>query len=60
MSEGFSIKIDEAETKIVLQEIDTNGYLLLYLEGDRVKIVGNMSIKSLAPILLKLAAERVS
>ena len=54
------IKITDAETGET-QEIDnTDGFLLLYMGKDnRIKMTGKLDMKALAPILLKLAMEKI-
>ena len=39
--------------------VSTNGYLILYLEGEKVRFVGNMDIRALTPILTKIALEKL-
>ena len=41
-------------------DIKTNGFLLLYLVGDKIKSTGDIELKALAPIIMKLAIERMS
>ena len=38
--------------------IRTNGYIVLYLVGDRIQFKGDIAIASLAPYLMKIMAER--
>ena len=38
--------------------INTNGYLILYLVGDKVRTSGNISLASLAPYLLQGLASK--
>ena len=41
--------------------IDTEGgYLLFYFKGDKIKTSGNIDIKALAPILTRIALEKLS
>ena len=42
------------------ERITTDGYLLLFLEGDRVKTSGNIDLKALTPILTKIVLERMN
>jgi len=54
MTEIKIIEKDSNEKSIV-----TNGYLVLYLEGEKVRFTGNMDMRTLAPILTKIALERL-
>ncbi len=40
-------------------KVETEGYILLYLDGDQVKNIGVLDIKALAPLLMKLALDRM-
>ena len=40
-------------------DIKTNGYLLLYLSGEKIKTSGDIELKALAPLLMKGALERL-
>ena len=40
--------------------VSTDGYLLLYLEKDRIHMKGKMDMKAIAPILTKIALEKLS
>jgi len=40
------------------KQFPTDGYLLLYLEEDKVKSAGDIELKALAPLFLKLAVEK--
>ena len=54
-----------AETIIIINknqeniEVKTDGYLLFYLVGDKIKTMGDIELKSLAPIIMKLMTERM-
>ena len=39
-------------------DVRTDGYLLFYLEGDKIKTSGDIELRALTPILAKLALER--
>lgn len=59
MSE-LNIKITEIETGET-KNIDTVGYLLIYMDGnDKIKMDGRMGLKVLAPILTKIALEKLT
>ena len=47
---------DSGET----EEVDCEGYLLLYLKGEKIKIQGKLDMKTLAPILTRIALEKMS
>jgi len=42
-----------------METIDTTGYLIIYLKGETFKATGNIGLNDLAPILLKLAMDKV-
>ena len=52
----------EVELRAALQGLSERlrieGYLYLYLEGDKIKIVGNMSLSALAPLILEWVVKR--
>ena len=63
MNDNIEITINVKSSREVsppAQYISTNGYLLLYLENDRVKTSGNIDLKALTPILTKIVLERMS
>ena len=39
--------------------ITTNGYLVIYLDGQDFKFAGTLNIKYLAPMLMKYAMEKM-
>jgi len=41
-------------------DITTNGYVLLFLKGDKVKTSGDIELKALAPLLMKVVMEKMS
>ena len=41
------------------REYNSDGYILLYVKGDRVKVTGELELKSLAPLLMKALAEKM-
>ena len=58
MSE-LNIRITENSTG-ENKDISTEGYLILYLVDDKIKMQGKMDLKVLAPILTKIALEKLS
>lgn len=38
--------------------IQTDGYILFYLENDTIKTSGNIEMKALAPLILKAAMKK--
>ena len=42
------------------EEVDTEGYLLLYLKQEKIQMQGKMDLKAIAPILTRIALERLS
>lgn len=54
--------------KIIVQKDDasnpenviTDGFLLLFMENDKIKMRGQMDIKALTPILTKILLEKIT
>jgi len=42
------------------ENISTDGYVLLFLEGDKIKVKGTIDNKALIPIITKLMADKLS
>ena len=42
------------------KRVDTDGYLILYLVNDKIKMQGKLDMKVLAPILTRIALEKLS
>ena len=42
------------------QEIKTEGCLILYVEGDKIKMTGEFEAKALAPMFMKFAMEKLT
>lgn len=40
------------------KSISTDGYLLLYFEGNRIKSIGDIELSALGPAILKIAVEK--
>ena len=55
----FTIEIRDNDTGQT-NTIPADGYLLLYLAADKVKFTGEMDIRSLGPVIAKIALERMS
>ena len=51
----------ESELKVGLEKLTSQlgfgSYIFLYLEGNRVKIIGDLSLSALAPLLWKWLAK---
>ena len=58
--DSITIITDKGNPKETVQLIETDGFLLLFLKGDSIKSAGNISLKSIAPILTKIVLERMS
>ena len=43
-----------------ITDIRTDGYLLLYIAGEKIKTSGDIELRALAPLLAKLALEKLS
>ena len=39
-------------------DIKTDGFILLYLIGDKVRSIGDIELKALAPLLMKAAVDK--
>ena len=52
------ITIDNEGKEIT--HIKTDGYVLLYLQGDKVKCSMDLELKALAPHLMKYAMEKMA
>jgi len=50
--------VNEEEVRAAIenacQRLNIPGYLFLFMDGDRAKIVGNMSLSAIIPVLLNL------
>ena len=57
MTENTTITISKDQHNDV---ITTNGYLVIYLKGEEFKFTGSINMKDLAPLLLKIAVEKMS
>ena len=44
----------------VTENIETDGFLLLYMKDDTIKMTGHMDIRALTPILTKVLMEKIS
>jgi len=55
----LSINVTDLESGEI-KNVDTSGYLLLYLERDKIKMMGKMNLKTLAPMLTKIALEKLA
>ena len=58
MTEKVIISVSKNNQEI--SRIETDGYLILYLEGDKIKSIGDIELKALAPIIMKLAMEKLA
>ena len=55
----IELKITDPDTG-ESKNITTDGYLLLRFDGDKIKADGKIDIKALAPILTRIALEKLS
>jgi len=54
------IKIEDSENpQQSATLIPTNGYLLLYLEGNKIQMKGQMEFNAIAPLLAKAFMEKM-
>ena len=55
------ITISDPKTSIIDETIKTDGYILCYTDDTgNIKFTGKMNLKSLAPVLMKFAMERMT
>ena len=57
MKKSIEITDNTTEEKV---SYDTNGYILLYLSDNSLKVTGDLELKALAPLLLKFLAEKMT
>ncbi len=50
----IEIQVTDSEKTGETEQVTTTGYLLLYLEGDKIQMQGKMDIASLTPIMTKV------
>ena len=50
----------KAEVQAIIDRYNANGFLLLVLDGDKIKFSGNVKLTSLVPVILKYSAEKLS
>ena len=55
----LSIQIRDNESG-KLEQFDTSGCILIYLEQENIRTHSNISIQTLAPILTRIALERLA
>ena len=55
----YQIQIKDAETNQT-DLVETDGVVLLYLEQGKLKVIGKIEIAELAPLLMKLAMEKLA
>ena len=56
----ISIVKNQGTDKQEVIDLKTNGYLLLYIKGDKIKTSGDIELKALAPLLMKAVMEKMS
>lgn len=57
MGENITITIANGKQSDI---ITTSGYLLIHLSGEEFKFSGSLNVKDLAPLLLKIAMDKMS
>lgn len=55
---SYRIEINNPEKEKNIPTVETKGYLLAYLDGDQIKIQGNIEAEVLGPILMKVAMKQ--
>jgi len=55
----IEIKVNDTETGRQ-DDVQTQGYLLIYIKDENIEFHGKMSIKSLAPILTRFVLEKMT
>lgn len=56
---NIEITIVKKDEDFSQETVNTDGYLLLYLEGTKVRMKGQMDLSALTPILTKLVLEKM-
>ena len=56
----ISIVKNQGTSEQEITDIRTDGYLLFYFKGDKIKSSGDIEIRALAPLLMKIAADKLS
>ena len=60
MKNSIAITTDKGTSEEKTIGIENDGYLIFSLIGERIKMQGNMDMRALAPILTRIALERLS
>ena len=55
----LEIKVQDTENSGVTIVGPTNGYLLLYMDGNKIKMKGQMDFSALAPLIAKALVEKM-
>jgi len=55
----LEIKIQDTDTAGVIIVGPTDGYLLLYMESNKIKMKGQMDFSALAPLVAKVIMEKM-
>ncbi len=42
------------------EKIETDGLLIMYMEGEKIRMIGRMDMKVLSPILMRIALEKLT
>lgn len=58
LSPSEKLELGEALNSLA-ERYGLSGHVLLYLDGGKVKIVGEMSLTALAPYLMKIIADKM-
>ena len=59
LSPNEKLELTEALNSLA-QRYRLSGHILLYLDEGKVKILGEMSLSTLAPIIMKIVSERIN
>lgn len=59
MTGKLEISVTDKETN-KCEKIETDGLLIMYLEGEKIRMIGRMDLKVLSPIIMKIALEKLT
>jgi len=54
------LEIQVRDSEQIVENIPTDGYLILYLDGDKVRSTGRFDTKVLMPIITKIVLEKMA
>ena len=57
---NIEIKILKKDENFAQETVETDGFLILYLENNKIKMKGQMDIRTLTPVLTKIILEKMT